>query len=208
MEERNESIRNKFNKLLMGTVRSIDQNVDIKLIRTFFIINGINKEKLRSACDIHDVYGEVKEHITFCNTDLLEKLIEEFGSDEDKQKLKDYKEEFNKYVFVMHNNRVKTGETIKKWEKVSIKLYREDEDPPTGRELTIMKRKIAKYLDVRTTSLHLCKIRGGCLELEFLVPDVRNIYTKLQQLKSEEKAKMLQEDDIIYIQCHTTSQRV
>ena len=103
---------------------------------------------------------------------MIERLVKEFGNDQDCQQMKDYVSKFDKFcrrsVFevppnIFHYCDPQPGERV-----LIVKL-----NLPKGhtalQNVVAAKRKLAEILKVEVFALQLCSITKGCVCLQFLV---------------------------------------
>ena len=124
-----------------------------------------------AAKDVSDVFRAIRPHCSYFNYEILQTLVEILGSAEDKQRLQKYLTAFKQYC-----NAMPCAETIcgtakgsSKRLKLSFKLNY-DRETLKPDQLRSIKCTIAQHLNIRPSSLYLCTVKEGCVELEFLVP--------------------------------------
>lgn len=174
--ESNEFLTRKaFNELVNHTFNSLKQNVSLDELK----ITSLRYLKIVEACDDeiflkkefkshNDIEELLMKYYSFCNFDLIENLIENLGTDKDKENLKKYENCFKKFCFTVYNNRVFSSYIYGR-RTVTFKL--KHSHTLTGETLGRVRERISSLLSINKACLYFCQIREGCLEFDFLVPD-------------------------------------
>lgn len=162
------------------------------------------KRKLDKANSIRNIQSAIDDYYNYCNFELIECLIKDFGTSRDKKRLKKYVKKFEKFVFTIYNNRViNCSKFIPGLNRITLKLEIGNDDFFTGDTITNqIKRRLSKIIGVKSSQLFLCKIRGGCIEFNFSVSDC--VCRKILSLKAEQRVALFQEN-IVSVQCYVTS---
>lgn len=159
---------------------------------------------LKSAATVADVHGTVMDFYSFCNYEVIEELVEIYGSTEDKQGMGEYIKHFEKCIIIVHNNRVKCGPYIPGKKLVTFKLdYKEVNYKLQGRQMNNLKRKICSLLQVTRAQLSIKQIREGCFNFDLLLPEHGRKH--IFQLSKEEKENMSKNDSINVIEVYYSS---
>ena len=155
---------------------------------------------LREANNMHEIHDVVVKEgvISYCNFEIVQILVKEYGCPQDTERMEEYQKFLEQHTIIMYNNRIRCGKSLHDTKKVVFKVEHNLIQGIDGTIITLMKQKIASYLkNVRESSLYLKSVRTGCLEFEFLVPDL--IYDLISKLSAENKRKMFKEE-ISFIQ--------
>ena len=128
-------------------------------------------DRLERSVNMGDVFFALHRFKSFFNYEVVESIVKQFGSDEDRQLMGEYVSQFNKFcernVFevppnIFHDSEPKPGDKM-----FSVKLTKE------GRALlgdvVAMRKKIADILNIEVVALQLCCITDGCICLMFLI---------------------------------------
>lgn len=145
------------------------------------------KLNLKQAKTVDEIHDAVFDYYSCCNFDLIEVVIKELGSKEDEANLKAYKEKFQKFSFILYNNRLKCGSHNGR-NVVTIKLDIENCRRISGKTVSEAKRVACDTLHLDKIKFDLHMIRKGCLEFDFFVPD--SVCKRIIEMKSEEKVKL------------------
>ena len=197
IEDQYVAIKTEFFDLILALLDSL-RGINLSLLREFFMeyisqFGGQGPEedsaalsKLKRAEKFDDIYFVVGKYYSFCNFDMLEKLVSVHGNDTDKKNLDEYIKKFKRCVLTVHNNRVICGRYIPGQKLVSFKILPAKE--LHGTEVEKVKRNLSKILQVPRARLNLKQIRQGCLEFDFLVPE--NSREQLFRLSEQDKKEM------------------
>lgn len=198
METNESNIRNKFIQLVVKTFDSFKN--DTTTLRIFFLeyfktnqsqdVDDLSKQ-FKQAENHADIHAIATKYFSFYNTDPIELLIKNHGTSEDKQNLKDYNSYFRKYVITVKNNGVICGPYVHGKNKVTFKLNLDENNPLPAKTTNKFKRKICEILGIRMRDLYLRRIRGGCIEFDFLVSD--EVCGRLCRVTAEMKQGLYQE---------------
>ena len=123
-------------------------------------------------------YLTIHKFISFLNYDIIECIVDKYGSDKDRNKMKEYviklKEFINKHKiseFAGINPALKVPDIM---EKIVLKV--DIDEFQQLAKVCDLKRKIANILELKTSSLLLYDVKKGCVVVIFLIPrSVANI---------------------------------
>ena len=142
-------------------------------VGNFLKLVGSDKDvdRLEKSTDLYDVFFALYPFKSFFNYEIIEKIVLQFGSIEDRRLMEEYISHFNKFcersVFevppnIFHDSETKPGEKV-----FSVKFTKE------GRaslgDVGAVRRKLADILEIEVFALQLCCITDGCVCLKFLV---------------------------------------
>ena len=174
IDELTEKIELEFGKLINRVLVSLwDSGVDHnKVVVTLIGKTELFKEEdFAGTRNIDDVFKIIRPYCSYFNYDLIEMLIKIHGSRQAKEHLEKYIQAFSSYcraipcVGEMYDNEDKKSNHTKL--KFKLDFDRQQLKPDAVRSI---KRKIAKQLRMKPSTLFLCGIKEGCILLEFLVP--------------------------------------
>ena len=129
-------------------------------------------KELKNAETIPEVFLVLNDYFSFFNYHILEHIIEELGTEEDKTKLQTYKDDFNQYA--------------KRWVFECLPEFGpiSDADHPdifvkvdsqyekyTVEEIEGFRQKLSEILHLSSRGiLRLCRVDKGCFQLMFQLP--------------------------------------
>ena len=129
-------------------------------------------QKLEAAHSIPNVFLILKDYFSFYNYHVIEHIIKELGTEEDKAELQRYKENFNQYA------KRRIFECLPEFGPVSdadhadvfVKVDLQYENY-TVAEIEIFRHKLSEILRVSSQGiLRLCRVEKGCFQFTFQVP--------------------------------------
>ena len=128
-------------------------------------------KEIRNADTIHDIFLVLMSHISFYNYGLLEHIIEHNGTQQDQSNLEKYKGDFKGFcqrrIFEVPPHVFGNESKEKDWAKVTLKL---DERVQSLANMQEMQRKVARILGLKPSTLYLCRVDEGCVQLLYLIP--------------------------------------
>ena len=159
----------------------------------------MNKEKrqLKNAKSVSEVFIALHPFKSFLHYEIVESIVQKFGSLSDRQLMETYISKFNKFcersVFEVPSNIFHHSHPKPAGDKVFSVFFTPEEYARLG-DVVAVRRKLAKILGVSLHCLRLYKIEKGSVRLSFLIP--RKIEKKIFPL-SQEKIRALEEVHII-----------
>ena len=205
-----------FQELVSATIKSlIRRNVSPKKLLSHVLALGafgpVFKEpqvpvfchrfkELKAANTIYDIFLVLSDYFSFFNYQLIEHIIKELGTRNDKTKLQKYKEDFNQYakrkIFECppEFGSVNDGDHADVFVKVDL-YYKNC----TAAQIERFRHKLSKILCVSSQGiLHLCRVDKGCFQLMFQIPSF--IQHEIFPL-SREQEKDLSAEGVIKLMC-------
>ena len=156
------------------------------------------KQMIQAAEDIDDILPIIKDYCSFFNTHIIEIVTEHLGSDDDKQRMLEYKQAFEDYakrelsdcptVFGSMNDQDCT---------ITVKLA-DSFDDCTANHILLLQKKLCDILKILDTTLRLCQAKSGCYELTFQAP--RLIQDVVFPLSKDQESR-LRELGVVYLIC-------
>ena len=130
------------------------------------------KEKeIRNASTVEEIFLVLKGHWSFINYGILEHIIKTCGTKEDKTNLQKYvhqlKEFCKRRIFEVPPHVYGSESKKQNWTKLTFKL---DKKVPTLEDIRETQRLIAQILDIEPSTLYLCCVDEGCVQLLYLIP--------------------------------------
>ena len=129
--------------------------------------------ELSEATSIEKIFLILKEYCSFYNHEIIEYIVEELGTKDDKAKLKKYREDFTEYcrrsVFEcpFSSGSEKSSHFIDLVMKVDSDTMIK---PYTVKAIELFHTQVAKLLQVTKYTLHLWSVEEGCLKVTFHIP--------------------------------------
>ena len=178
----------RFQELVSATIKSlIRRNVSVdELVPHVMTLGAFNPvlknppvplfqdclKELKAAGTISKAFMVLNEYFSFFNYDIIEHIIKELGTDEDKAELQKYKDNFNQYarrrIFECGPHFGPESETDHA--DIFVKLDSRY-DNYTVAEIKGFCRKLSETLHLSSKGvLHLCRVDKGCIQLTFQVP--------------------------------------
>ena len=130
---------------------------------------GHQLPKLRKSKSVDDAMSVVNKYCSFFNHHMVELIIEELGTEQDKEKLAKYKEDFAKYgerhVFECPSE---VGEIYEEGQANMFVILDDSSDKCSMNHISVFVSNLKKVLNISDgVSLRLCRIRLGSLKLIF-----------------------------------------
>ena len=133
-----------------------------------------HQEELKSATTVDGVFIALIPHMSFFNYGILEHIIVNLGSDNDKESLANYLSKFNTFcqrrVFEVFPLRVGVSGTEKGKVKKFAALLTEYDNKATLMDIKRAKRKLANLLGLKSSALTLQIIDSGSVLLVLSLP--------------------------------------
>ena len=177
-----------FQKLISATIKSLDrQNVSPDKLLCHVMAMGSLKpvfekpqvpalhhcyNELKAAKTVYESFLVLKDYFSFFNYHIIEHIIEELGTEDDKAKLHRYKEDFNQYA------KRRIFECLPELGPVSdvnhadifVKVDSHYENYSVA-EIEGFRHKLSEILHLSSQGiLRLCRVDKGCFQLMFQVP--------------------------------------
>ena len=151
--------------LSLGAFDPVHKESQKPALQTFF-------QELRNAKSIEDVLYIIRDCISFFNYHVIEHIVNELGTDQDRTELQNYEREFDEYskrriyecppVYGPMSD-ADHADLVVKVDSVFEEF--------TVKELKKFQYRLGRTLHVSSQSvLHLCRVEEGCLQLIFQVP--------------------------------------
>ena len=157
-------------------------------------------KELRDAKSINDVFFIVNDYVSFFNYEIIEHIIKVFGTKDDQEAVRLYKEIFESYckrrVFEcpphVYGSRSESG---------LVRLVVKKDDvlgKYNMNELKLFQYKLGRILQVTEHTPQLVSVEEGCLQLTFQIPAfVQHLVFPL----SADQEKLLQAEGVLALIC-------
>ena len=157
-------------------------------------------QRLEAADTIPKVFLVLKDYFSFFNYHIIDHIIKELGTEEDKAELQKYKEDFNQYA------KRRIFECLPEFGPTSnvhhadifVKVDAQYENY-TVAEVEVFRHKLSEILRVSSQGiLRLCRVEEGCFQLTFQVPSF--VQHEIFPLSREQK-RALKAEGVIKLTC-------
>ena len=170
----------KLRKLFASTDTSIAENlqVDVTILKNYVLDlvgdseQNENETELKKATSIPEIILALHPYKSFLNYEIIESIVDRFGSSQDHAVMQKYVEAFNEFcrrsAFELPNNAFPKITNKRKETILSVKLTRRGHASLS--DIVSVRQNMATILKVKKWDLQICSIEEGCLCVRFLVP--------------------------------------
>ena len=145
--------------------------------------------ELKKSESVDDAMSVVNKYCSFFNYRMVELIIQKLGTEQDKEKLVKYKEDFAKYgerhVFECPS---KVGEIYEEGQANMFVTLDDSFDKCNVNHLSAFVSNLQKILNISDITLRLCRIGPGSLKLIFQIP--LSVQQAIFPLSSEQEAEL------------------
>ena len=165
-----QSIKQKINpEGLAVCVLALDAFSDAAQVRSPLLKE--EEREIRNASTVEKIFLVLKGHWSFINYGILEHIIKSCGTKEDKTNLQEYIQQLKEFckrrIFEVPPHAYGSESKKQNWTKLTFKL---DKKVPTLEDIRETQRLIAQILDLKPSTLYLCCVNEGCVQLLYLIP--------------------------------------
>ena len=171
----NEEIRMKYSLLVCNFLSSLEKrNVPVNHLKLFLASYGVPQATLLNASTLAEVLLIIQmSSSSWFNIQLLERIVEKFGSDNDKGNMRAYAESdllpyLRRSIFEIPSKSFGAGNETT--DRISLGLYLPDEVIPTGKDVAIIKNKLSQLLSITDEILQFHGYNPGSTILIFGIP--------------------------------------
>ena len=191
-------------KSLMEQKVSVDELLScLTILKTF---DPVTKDQLSQNCysdlmkaeTVPKVFIALSNYFSFFNYDIIDLIINELGTEEDKQELEKYKNEFQLYAKRRIHECPKFGTVSEMGHADMIVKIDSHYDNYTVQELWGFRKRLSEILRISLILLRLCQVEEGCLQVLFQVPSF--VEQKIFPLSSEQERALVAEG-VIKLTC-------
>ena len=142
------------------------------------VFTSKEKEEFENAKSTRDILHALSSHYSFFNYEIIQTIIERFGSTDEKKQLQIYLVKFNEYckrsMFeVPHSSRLHPALNIEENQFFAFKYSQQKAQSITMHHVTSLCRRFAMILEIRNPwVLCLLSIEDGCVLLIFAMPKI------------------------------------
>lgn len=131
-----------------------------------------DSKELKQAKTVYEIFEVIEDFSSFLHWDIYAGIVNKFGGENDQKEMKEYSEHLEHYID-MHK--------VEEFVKINPKLKELKEDkkcvlklatvllPQKLSEVFVVKRAVAKILNLRQSALRFLSVEEGCVLLTFLV---------------------------------------
>ena len=132
------------------------------------VLDPQDKKKIEAAESMSKIFMTLRNYVSFFNYEIIERLISQYGTNDDKKMLQEYCQELDAFcqrnVYEIPPNtfsspRPEAKELVFKCTQDTVTLY----------DVRIIKEKVARVLGLKYSTLQLHTIEKGCVQLCFLI---------------------------------------
>ena len=131
------------------------------------------KEDCDRGKKIEEIFNVITDICSFLDYDLLENLINTFGTEEDKERIAKYRKDFANYAkrrtSIYECPCIESADRSK-WSDIYVKLDSRLEEELDIKQLREFRHQISKILGINKAAIRFCCAKNGCIELKFQLP--------------------------------------
>ena len=163
-----------------------------------------HRQEIKGADSISGIFIILNAYWNYLNYEILEYIIEQYGTSDDTKRLKDYNKELHNFckrrlfdVSMPVRGNGTENKSSPKQEELNVKLdVRED---ITADQFNQIKGSIAKILRVRPATLQIYRIAEGCVQLTFLIP--KFVAQEIFPLSREQTSALFKDVSVTRLEC-------
>ena len=210
------SMRRQFGKLVVKTCDSVEERVPVvKFARSILALGAYDpaprerdpalldehSEEIKRAGSISEIFNILSTYWNYLNYEILEDIIELYGTSDDAERLSNYNKELYKFckrrIFELPPESSYGNTLSPKQERFLVKLnMRKD---ITYEQLLQIRGRIAKVLKIRLAALVLSRVDDGCVQLLFLIP--KFVAQEILPLSFEQTSALSRDVSLIRLEC-------
>ena len=163
-----------------------------------------HREEIKRAKTVSEIFVILSAYWNYLNLELLEYIIDLYGTSDDKERLKSYKEELYKFckrrIFELPLPESCSGNgsaLSPKQEKFNVKF--DVHKNTTCEDICEMKRIIAGILHVRPAVLNIVRVDAGCVQITFLIP--KFVAKEIFPLSGDQASALSKDAAVIRLKC-------
>ena len=179
--------------MTLGTFDPVKKEAQMPLLQNCYA-------DLLNAKTIPKVFLTIREYISFFNYDIIDLIITELGTEEDKQELEKYKGEFQLYAKRRIYECLPQFGPVSEMDHADIFVKVDSHcESCTVQELEGFRNRLSRILRISSRGvLRLCRVQKGCFQLMFQVPSF--VQHNLFPLSSEQEMALVAEN-VIKLTC-------
>ena len=205
----------RFQELVSATIKSFQRRcipLDdlVSHVMTLGVFNPVYKkphiplfrqrfEEIKAADTIPKVFMILNDYFSFFNYHIIEHIIKELGTDEDKAELQRYTEDFNEYAMRRIFECLPEFGSISDADHADVFVKLDLQYDYTLAEIEVFRHKLSEILRISSQGvLRLCRVEKGCFQLTFQLPSL--VQHEIFSL-SKEQEKALAAENVIGLRC-------
>ena len=172
----NDKIRIKYSFLVDNFLTSLQKRkIEVNRLKLFLASYGVPQAILLNATTITEVLLIIQtSYSSWFNIQLFEHIVEQFGSDDDKENMRAYEEShlvpyLQRSIFEMPSKSFGAGNETT--DRISLGLRLPDDVIPTGKDVAIIKHKLSQHLGITNEILLFVRYDEGSIILIFEAPE-------------------------------------
>ena len=172
----NQKIRLKYSFLVDNFLISLEKrNIQLSRLKLFLASYGVPQATLLNATTLADVLLIIQtSYSSWFNIELFERIVEKFGSDDDKGNMRVYEESYlvpylERSIFEMPSKSFSAGNETADCIPLGLRLP--DEVIPTGKDVAIIKHNLSQLLGITSEILQFIGYDEGSTILIFGAPE-------------------------------------
>ena len=130
------------------------------------------KSEFSKANSIEEIFSILGDYCSFYNHEIINYIVEELGTKDDKARLEKYREDFTEYCrrSVFECPFSSRSEKSPHFVDLVMKVDSDMIGQYTMKAVELFHTQVAKVLQVTKYTLHLWKVEEGCLQVTFCIP--------------------------------------
>ena len=161
-------------------------------------------DEIKRAKTLSEIFNILSAYWNYLNFEILEYIIEHYGTSDDNERLKSYKEELCKFckrrIFELPSSEScsSNGNAMNpRQEKFNVK-FNVSEDI-TCEAILQMRGRIAEILHVKLAALIIVRVDAGCVQLTFLIP--KFVAQEIFPLSDDQTSALSKDVAVIRLEC-------
>ena len=212
------SMKRQFCKLVVKTHDSIQKRIPVDEFAGSILALGAydpapgernpalldeHSEEIKRAGSISEIFKILSAYWNYLNYEILEDIIELYGTSDDAERLRNYSEELHKFCkrrsFELPPDSGNGNTLSPKQAKFRVKLNLHEDI--TYEQLLQIRGRIAKILKIRLAALVLSRVEEGCVQLLFLIP--KFVAQEIFPLSQEQTSALCKAVSLIRLECES-----
>ena len=151
-----------FRKTLLKTTNDENFSHRCHMISDILSINSKTRDEIKASNDVNKLIKNVYEYQSFMNFDILiSKLIQEFGSEQDKRNADNYTKIFEEYAKCRVIDRSEMCQSVLTDHFSTIFIIDKNQDQYKISDLFSFRLHLSKYIGIDDTKILLVGVEGG-----------------------------------------------
>ena len=212
-------MKRQFGYLVTKTRDSVEERVSVGNFATSILALGAyepapeqrdqslldeHRQEITRAESISEIFNILSPYWNYLNHEILEYIIELYGTSDDYKRMKSYDEELQNFCkrrifeLPLPESGSSNGNALNpKQKKFSVKINVFEDI--TCNELLRIRKRIAKILHVKLATLIINRVDAGCVQLTFLIPTF--VAEKIFPLSDEQTSALHKDASVIRLEC-------